>query len=565
MPSENFYTDNPDLRFQIEQVIDWDAILAARGALEGDDALFESAEEARAAFTDMMEDPIGALAAQRIAPRAQEVDEIGCTFENGEVIFPEGLQRNLKDLCDAQLMGLPLPARFGGLGFPETYYMAAIETISRADASLMNFFGLQGGIAETIEQFGSEELKAKYLPGMAVGELTGAMALTEPDAGSDLANVQTRAKDGFAAVEDPVTGQWLLSGTKRFITNGCGDVILVLARSEDPEKKGGGRGLSFFLVEKGPKVQVRRIENKLGIHGSPTCELYFDQAPGYLIGQRGFGLARYTTWLMLAARLAVAAQAQGISEAAYRAALAYADEREQFGKPIREFAQVRAILLNMRIGVETSRALLYATSQIVDLNQGAGKRGDKAASKRYTRLADALTPMTKYYATEIANRMAYDAIQIHGGNGFMREYPVERLYRDARITNIYEGPSQIQIGWAISRIVRGDLDALYDEYAGPAHADPRVETLAESTRTVLADLREVASFLQSKDVEYREWVAPHVVDMAIDVLISFLLLQQADRWPEKLEVARPFVRGMVARAAMHKAMALDEEAVPAGE
>lgn len=551
MASDNFYTDNADLKFCMERMVEWDKIIALKENIGAEDCPYADAEEAIQTYLSMLEDPVGSLAAQRIAPRAVEVDDTGCQFQDGQVVFPEGLQRNLKDLRDAQLMGLTTPTRYGGLNLPQTFYIAAIEIISRADASLMNFFGLQGGIAETIEHFGSDELKAKYLPGMATGELTGAMALTEPDAGSDLANVQTRA-GGIEAMQDPVTGAWKVSGTKRFITNGCGDVILVLARSEDPDRKSGGRGLSFFLVEKGPQVVVRRIEDKLGIHGSPTCELYFDNAPGYLIGKRGMGLARYTSWLMLAARLAVAAQAQGITEAALQAARKYADEREQFGKPIRQFPQVASILLNMQVYAEASRALLYAVSQIVDLQQGSEKRGTPD-EKMYTRLAEALTPMVKYFTTELSNKMAYDAIQIHGGNGFMREYPVERLYRDARITNIYEGTSQIQINWAIARIVRGDLDDLLDTLAARPVRDPELAQLAEQARQGLASLKEAVTFLQDKDTDYREWVARHAVDMALDVYLSLLLIQQAERWDAKRMVARKFVADALPRIAMNLA------------
>ncbi len=557
MASSNFYTDCPDLKFLMEKMVDWKRIIDLKENIGSADCPYSSADEAIATYLSMLEDPIGSLAAQRIAPRAVEVDEIGCQYENGQVIFPEGLQRNLKDLCDAQLMGLTTPTQFGGLNLPQTFYIAAIEMVSRADASLMNFFGLQGGIAETIEHFGSEELKAKYLPRMATGEMTGAMALTEPDAGSDLANVQTKA-GGIEAVQDPVTGAWNISGTKRFITNGCGDVILVLARSEDPDKKGGGRGLSFFLVEKGPHVVVRRIENKLGIHGSPTCELYFDNAPGYLIGKRGMGLARYTSWLMLAARLAVSAQAQGISEAALQASRKYADEREQFGKPIRKFPQVAAILQNMEVYTEASRTLLYAVSQIVDLQQGAEKKG-LPEEKALTKLAETLTPMAKYYTTELSNRITYDAIQIHGGNGFMREYPVERLYRDARITNIYEGTSQIQIIWAISRLVRGDMDDLLDQLAARPVSDPELAPLAEQARKALATFKEVTAFLQGKDTDYREWVAKHVVDIAIDTYVSMLLIQQAGQWDHKRTVARIFVGEMAPRVAMNRDYVLNAQ------
>ncbi len=545
----NFYTDNKDLAFIVEQVLDWGAIVAAKENLGTEDCPYADAEEAKATYVEMLRDPVGEISANRIAPRAEEVDDIGCKCENGVVIFPEGLQRNLKDLEDAQLMGMTIPRKYGGLGFPETVYTAAIEIVSQADASLMNFFGLQGGIAETINEFASEELKQQYLPRMSTGEFTGAMALTEPDAGSDLAAVQTKA--GIEAARDPVTGMWKISGAKRFITNGCGDVILVLARSEDPSKKGGGRGLSFFLVEKSDRVKVRRIEHKLGIHGSPTCELYFDECPAYLIGQRGMGLARYTAWLMLAARLAIGAQAQGIAQAALEEAVKYATEREQFGKPIKEFPQVAGMLANMRMLCEASRAILYAASEIVDLHQGAEAKGDRAAEKRYGRLAEAMTPIAKYYSTEIANRLCYDSLQIHGGNGFMQEYPIERLYRDARITNIYEGTSQIQVIWAISRLVRGDLDELLDAEAARTPADAELAALHAETRKAHARLTDSLAFLKDKDVSYRELVATPATDMFIDVYASYLFLRQAEKWDYKRRVASRFIRTMLPRVEMN--------------
>jgi hypothetical protein len=502
----------------------------------------------------MLRDPVGELAANRFAPRAAEVDEIGCRCENGRVILPEAMERNLKDLRDAQLMGMTIPRRYGGLQFPETVYTAAIEIVSRADASLMNFFGLQGGIAETIAEFADEPLKEKYLPRMSAGEFTAAMALTEPDAGSDLAAVQTRAKEAgeTAARGDPAGSPWTISGTKRFITNGCGDVILVLARSEDPAKKGGGRGLSFFLVEKNPRVMVRRIERKMGIHGVPTCELALDECPAWLIGTRGMGLARYTAWLMLAARMAIGAQAQGIAQAALGEALKYAAEREQFGRPIRQFPQVAAMLSNMRLLTEASRALLYRTSEIVDLHQGAEARGRRDEAKRYGRLAEVLTPLSKYYATEVANRVCYDAVQIHGGNGYMKEYPVERLYRDVRITNIYEGTSQIQINWATPRLLRGDLDPLLDEEVHRTVADAEIVEQRGRLREPLAMLGEARRFLLSADADYRERVGPPWVDLWIDVCVSFLLLRQAEQWDYKKQVARHFIDAMLPRARMNR-------------
>jgi len=553
----NFYTDNKDLKFIVEQMLDWSAIIEGREDFNSEDCLYENAEEAFATYKELLEDPIGEMAANKFAARAEEVDSTGCKCVDGEVIFPEGLKRNLKDLCDAQVMGLTIPMEYGGLGMPETAYAAAIEMVSQADASLMNFFGLQGGIAETISKFASDALKEKYLPLMSSGEYTGAMALTEADAGSDLAVVQTRAtlRDG----EDPDSGVWSINGTKRFITNGCGEVILVLARSEDPEKRGGGRGLSFFLVEKSDLVQVRRIENKMGIHGSPTCEIYFNDAPGYLIGKRGMGLARYTAWLMLTARLAIGAQAQGISEAALQEAVKYAKEREQFGQPIEEFPQVADMLTKMRIATEASRALLYAAAEYVDLHESAEEHGPKDMARKYKNLTNALTPMAKYYTTETANKMCYEAIAVFGGNGFMRDYPVERLYRDARITNIYEGTSQIQVAWAISRLVRGDLDELLDEYIVREDDSDELAALRQKVNAAREVLNECIEFLKGEHIDRRNLVAAEATDIFIDIYVSYIFLEQAKKWDYKLTVAKRFISDMLPRVTMNREYVLNKE------
>jgi len=550
--SENFYLDNPDLRFVVEQTTDWAAIFAMRGDVGGEAPAFDSVEEAREANIDMLSDPIGAIAAQRIAPRAEEVDRLGCRLENGRVLFPEPLQRNLDDLKDAQLCGLTVDAQYGGLGFSKTFYTAAVEMVSRADASLMNFFGLQG-IADTIQQFASEEIKAEMLPPMASGELSGAMVLTEADAGSDLASVRTRST--LDAEEDP-EGNWTITGAKRFITNGCGDVLLVLARSEDPAKYGGGRGLSFFLVTRGERVQVRRIEEKLGIHGSPTCELYFDKAPARLIGRRGHGLTRYTAWLMAAARLGVAAQAVGISEAALREAEAYAREREQFGRTINTLPAVAVMLAEMRVATEASRALLYATSFYVDMQEGAEKRGLKEEEKKYGRGADLLTPLAKYYAAEVCNQITSTAIQVHGGNGFMKDYPVERLFRDARITNIYEGTSQIQVDWAVMRLVRGDLAALLEPFAARDWAGAGLADLAERLRATRAWVDEATVFVKERGAEYRDLMARRLVDLALDHYLGWLLLAQAAKWDYKRRVAERFLADALPRMRMNHEIAM---------
>ncbi|MCG8568699.1 MAG: acyl-CoA dehydrogenase family protein, partial [Spirochaetes bacterium] len=380
---------------------------------------------------------VGDLSGNFIAPLAAEVDEQGAHYENGEVTYAKGTQEALDVLTKADLMGFTLPRKFGGLNCPVTIYSMAIEMVSRADAALMNLFGLQD-IAETVNKFADENIKELFLPRFCNGEVTGSMALTEPDAGSDLQAVQLKAFQD----ED---GKWYLNGVKRFITNGCGQISLVLARSEEGTKD--GRGLSMFLYERDEHMIIRRIENKLGIHGSPTCELQFNNAPAILIGKRKMGLIRYVMSLMNGARLAIAAQGLGIAEAAYQEAYKYAEERVQFKQSIKEFLPVSEMLANMRLKIEAGRTLLYETSKIVDIKDGLEElikeHPEKSNElrpqlKRYTNYAALFTPLAKAYNTEIANEVAYDGIQIHGGTGFMKEFNAERHYRDARITNIYE-------------------------------------------------------------------------------------------------------------------------------
>lgn len=556
MNFENFYLDNNDLRFHIEQMVDWTSIIELKEEIGSADCPYETVEEAVETYIDMLTDPVGELAAKRIAPRAAEVDAEGCTFENGVITLSEAMLRNLEDLKDAQLMGVTLPTQYDGLNFPVTFYTAATEIISRADVALMNFFGLQG-IAETIARFASDEVKEKYLPAFSAGELTGAMVLTEPDAGSDLSAIQTSAHLNSDSAE------WTIRGSKRFITNGCGDVLLVLARSEDPKRFSGGRGLSLFLVENSDDVKMRRIEEKMGIHGSPTCELYFDNAPAVLIGQRGRGLTRYVNWLMNAARLAVAAQALGICEAAFQEARKYADEREQFGKKIKEFPAVADMLVNIKVQTEAVRSLVYATGQAIDLVEGAQAKIEalntdderrselRKQEREYSRLAEVLTPMAKYYAAEISVQVTDDALQIHGGNGYMKDYPIERLYRDARITNIYEGTSQIQVDWAMSRILRGSLNGVLNEYAQQNYADNELNVLAMDVRAAQDALNASVEYVNDKktqdgerDTDYRNLVARRIVDMAVDVYVSYLLLDQAAKSDRKKVIAKKFITDM---------------------
>ena len=400
----------------------------------------------------MVLDNAGKISEEFIAPRAEDVDAEGaCHCNSTTVKWAPGTQENMNVLARAGYMGGTLPRKYGGLNMPVTVNNVIVEMISQADASLMNLVGLQD-IAVTLYKFGSEEQKDRVLPKFCSGEVSGSMALTEPDAGSDLQAVMLKAFE-----ED---GKWYLDGVKRFITNGCGDVSLVLARSEEGTKD--GRGLSMFLYERyrDDNMIIRRIENKLGIHGSPTCELQFNKAECELVGKRRFGLIKYVMSLMNGARLAVSAQAMGIAQAAYEEAVKYANEREQFGKTIVHFPAVYQMLADMRAEIETSRLLLYHTSLAVDYMDMYERKAEKgenvrAELKKWTAKADFLTPLAKFTTTEMANKAAYDAIQIHGGVGFMKDFPVERLARDARITNIYEGTTQLQVVAAMPRITSG--------------------------------------------------------------------------------------------------------------
>jgi alkylation response protein AidB-like acyl-CoA dehydrogenase len=451
----NFYRDNNDIQFLFRHT---DLCKSGEFCEEG----FKFADEfdyapanAKEAIQnyDMVLDSLGQLCGDFIAPRAEDVDRQGNILnEDGSVTRAEGIKEAIEKLGQAEVMGFTLPHRFGGLNFPNIVYSMAIEILSRADAALMNIFGLQG-IAETINAFASEEIKQKYLPDFSAGRVTGAMILTEPDAGSDLQAVKLRA------FEDD-SGNWFLHGVKRFITNGCGDVLLVLARSE-PDRS-GGLGLSLFVCGPGPTVHIRRLEDKLGIHGSPTCEIFFDNTPCEIIGERRRGLAPYVASLMNGARIGIAAQSMGIAEAAFRVARDYAATRKQFAVAIEKLPAVRDMLIDMKIAIEAGRTLLYETSLVVDMELGYAKRlemnppEDKALTKqlkkesrKYRRYATMLTPMSKYYCSEMCNRVTYDSIQVLGGSGYMRDYPCERHARDARITTIYEGTSQLQIVAAV--------------------------------------------------------------------------------------------------------------------
>lgn len=539
----NFYTDNDDIQFLFRHID-----LSKLAELQEDNFKFAGEFDYAPANADeaiqnygLVLDSLGQLSGDFIAGRAEDVDRQGNTLnEDGTVTYAKGIQKSLDKLAKADVMGFTLPYRFGGLNFPNLVYSMAIEIVSRADAALMNIFGLQG-IAETINAFASEEIKQRYLPDFAAGKVTGAMVLTEPDAGSDLQSVKVSGHDMDA--EQPATvyqdaeGNWFIRGVKRFITNGCGEILLVLARSE-PEIS-DGRGLSLYLVERGPWVKVRRLEDKLGIHGSPTCELFFNDAPAKLIGERQRGLITYVMSLMNGARIGIAAQSVGIAEAAYRVARDYAATRKQFAVAIEKLPAVRDMLIDMKIAIEAGRALLYETSRIVDMELGYAKcieqsppedkeeaKQLKSDSRKYKRLAAMLTPMSKYYCSEMCNRVAYDSIQVLGGSGYMQDYPCERHARDARITTIYEGTSQLQIVAAVRGVCSGTAEKFITELS-QGQFRPEVKDLLDKLAEGAEQLKNAIAFVKEHGNEYMDLYGRALVDIAIDLIIGYLFCSQA--------------------------------------
>lgn len=527
----NFYRDNDDIQFILRHIdlaplVDY----MEEGFRFADEFDYAPAttEEAVQNY-DLVLDSLGQLSGDFIAPRSEDIDRQGNTLNpDGTVTYAKGIAESLDALAKADVMGFTLPYRFGGLNFPNLIYSMAIEIVSRADASLMNIFGLQG-IGETINAFASEEIKQKYLSDFATGNVTGAMVLTEPDAGSDLQSVNLRA---FQADD----GNWYLHGVKRFITNGCGEVLLVLARSE-PDRA-GGLGLSLFVCDRGPTVKVRRIEDKLGIHGSPTCELYFDNTPCELIGERQRGLVTYVMALMNGARIAIAAQSMGIAEATYRIAHDYAASRVQFGGPIEKLPAVRDMVIDMKIAIEAGRALLYETSWVVDTEIGLEKAladppADKSAVKdmknqrrKIKRLAAMLTPMSKYYCSETCNTVAYDSIQVLGGSGYMRDYASERHARDARITTIYEGTSQLQVVAAVRGVSSGTCEKYLAELARVDY-DPKLKDMLDILTEGTEHLTKTVAFVKEAGVEYMDLYGRPLVDMAIALITGYLFCNQA--------------------------------------
>lgn len=537
----NFYTDNPDIKLNLERL----DLKALADIVEGDysnakehDFAPANRDEAAENYLDILE-VVGDICAGPIFERSRQIDEEGHVCENGDVTMNPLVLENLNDFKEMNLMGISLSYKYGGLNMPQTLKIAIIEMVSRADASLMTLVGLQD-IAETIEDFGTDEQKEKYIPPLAAGEATGAMVLTEPDFGSDLQSVKTKATP---PADGDDSGIWHLNGTKRFITNGNGTTLLVLARSEEGTKD--GRGLSMFVCSKDKTINIDRIENKLGIHGSPTCEMTFNNTPAYLIGKRKFGLIKYIMSLMNGARIAVAAQGVGIAEAAYNLAKEYAETRIQFGKPIIEIPAVYKMLSDMRLNIEAGRLLLYETGKVVDKLKASSKNpnADRKETKYLERLAGVLTPFSKYFNAEMANQTAYDGLQVMAGNGYMKDYNMERYYRDARITNIYEGTSQLQVVASVGGILAGVLNKELDKFKELQFNDD-LALLADIAKTMISSFNAaVQSVKDKKDHEYTDFVAERIVKMGLDIYISTLFLDAATKNDRKAKLAEIWIAG----------------------
>ena len=541
----NFFLDNKDLQYHLSHPL-MQRIIELKERNFADAAHYDYAphnvEDALDSYRRVLE-IVGEVSGEVIAANAESVDHEGPRVVNDHVEYASGTVRNIEALIEAGLSGMTLPRRFDGLNMPVTCFAMANEMVSRGDTGFENIWGLQD-CAETINEFATEEIKAKYLPRVSAGE-TCAMDLTEPDAGSDLGAVMLKA------TWDEEAGVWRLNGCKRFITNGDGDISLVLARTEEGTKD--ARGLSMLIYDKRDGgVKVRRIENKLGIKGSPTCELVFNNAPAVLVGDRKMGLIKYVMSLMNAARLGIAAQSTGLCEAAYREALKYAAEREQFGKSIDKFAAVAEMLKNMEVKTLASRAMLYETARFVDIYKQLAhiqqERGltaeERQEMKFYNRLADGFTPLAKMFSSEFANEVAYDSIQVHGGSGYMKDYACERLFRDARILNIYEGTTQLQVVAAINHVTKGTyLEQImrYEELAHNEATRAMGEKLV-ALRELFVKATERVEALDKECVGYKELHSRRLVEIAGYIILSHILLRQANEVEDYVAPAKIFLK-----------------------
>ncbi len=528
----NYYSDHPEIEFHLnhplmKRVVD----LKERNYVEKDQF-----EDAPVNYEDAIEnykrllDITGDVAANIIEPNSEDVDLEGPHLENGRMIYASKTFENLDATRKAGLWGLSMPRRYGGLNLPNAIFSMASEIIAAADAGFQNIWSLQSCI-DTLYEFGSEEQRQKYIPRICAGE-TMSMDLTEPDAGSDLQRVMLKATQD-------ADGTWRLNGVKRFITNGDSDIHLVLARSEEGTKD--GRGLSMFIYDKRDGgVTVRHIEHKLGIHGSPTCELVYKNAKAELCGNTRLGLIKYVMALMNGARLGIAAQSVGVEQEAYNEGLAYAKERAQFGEKIINFPAVYDMLSRMKAKLDAGRSLLYCCARYVDIYKALEDIArdtkltpeERQEMKKYTRLADAFTPLAKGMNSEYANQNAYDAISIHGGSGFIMEYKCQRLFRDARIFSIYEGTTQLQVVAAIRYITNGTYLSIIKEMLESEVSDdlkPLKERVAK-----LVDLYEAAinKVKEANDQAVHDFLARRLYNMTGDIVMSLLILDDATKSPE---------------------------------
>ena len=528
----NYYTDHPEIEFHLnhplmKRVVD----LKERNYVEKDQF-----EDAPVNYEDAIEnykrllDITGDVAANIIEPNSEDVDLEGPHLENGRMIYASKTFENLDATRKAGLWGLSMPRRYGGLNLPNAIFSMASEIIAAADAGFQNIWSLQSCI-DTLYEFGSEEQRQKYIPRICAGE-TMSMDLTEPDAGSDLQRVMLKATQD-------ADGTWRLNGVKRFITNGDSDIHLVLARSEEGTKD--GRGLSMFIYDKRDGgVTVRHIENKLGIHGSPTCELVYKNAKAELCGSTRLGLIKYVMALMNGARLGIAAQSVGVEQEAYNEGLAYAKERAQFGEKIINFPAVYDMLSRMKAKLDAGRSLLYCCARYVDIYKALEDIArdtkltpeERQEMKKYTRLADAFTPLAKGMNSEYANQNAYDAISIHGGSGFIMEYKSQRLFRDARIFSIYEGTTQLQVVAAIRYITNGTYLSIIKEMMESEVSDD-LKALKERVGK-LVELYEAAinKVKEANDQAVHDFLARRLYNMTGDIIMSLLILDDATKAPE---------------------------------
>ena len=529
----NYYTDHPEFDFylnhpEMKRIVE----LKERNFADKD-----SYPDAPVDFDDAIEnykrvlDITGDIAANILEPNSEEVDLEGPHLVEGRMHYASKTYENIEATRKAGLWGISMPRRYGGLNLPITPYSMASEIVATADAGFQNIWSLQDCI-ETLYEFGSEEQRQKYIPRVCAGE-TMSMDLTEPDAGSDLQRVMLKAT--YSEEE----GCWLLNGVKRFITNGDSDIHLVLARSEAGTHD--GRGLSMFIYDKNQGgVTVRHIENKLGIHGSPTCELVYKNAKAELCGSTRMGLIKYVMALMNGARLGIAAQSVGVSQAAYNEALAYARERKQFGEAIVNFPAVYDMIAKIKAKLDAGRSILYQTARYVDIYKAlddiARERKltpeERKEQKKYARLADAFTPIAKGMNSEYANQNAYDCIQVHGGSGFIMEYKCQRLYRDARIFSIYEGTTQLQVVAAIRYITNGTYLSIMKEMIEKEVSEDMKSLQVRIQKMIELYEQSLEYVKQAENQEVQDFLARRLYDMTADILMSLLIVSDASAAPE---------------------------------